>query len=156
MDSYRIDNLFSFLGLSKDSNKKSLDRVYNKKYTEYLVGKIDENEFILIEGAYNTLCKYFIELDEVRRQEKEDRKKMFLYHTYMMNKELEEIREIRLSERRFYQKITDIYATSIDYDSKAPTTIEFFKKYKIKCIMLLHIKLQLKSFIIEQTIQNKI
>ena len=39
---------------------------------------------------------------------------------------LAEIREIRLSERRFYQKITDIYATSIDYDSKSPTTINFF------------------------------
>ena len=41
---------------------------------------------------------------------------------------LAEIREIRLSERRFYQKITDIYATSVDYDKKAPTTIKFFKK----------------------------
>ena len=39
---------------------------------------------------------------------------------------LEEIREIRLSERRFYQKITDIYATSVDYDAKAPTSNKFF------------------------------
>lgn len=39
---------------------------------------------------------------------------------------LSEIREIRLSERRFYQKITDIYATSIGYDSKSPTTFKFF------------------------------
>ena len=45
---------------------------------------------------------------------------------------LAEIREIRLSERRFYQKITDIYATSIDYDSKSPFTIEFFKKVQNK------------------------
>ena len=45
---------------------------------------------------------------------------------------LEEIREIRLSERRFYQKVTDIYATSIDYDEKAPITIEFFKKVQNK------------------------
>ena len=45
---------------------------------------------------------------------------------------LEEIREIRLSERRFYQKITDIYATSIDYDSKSPLSIEFFKKVQNK------------------------
>lgn len=45
---------------------------------------------------------------------------------------LEEIREIRLSERRFYQKITDIYATSIDYDSKSPISIEFFKKVQNK------------------------
>ncbi len=39
---------------------------------------------------------------------------------------LEEIREIRLSERRFYQKVTDIYATSIDYDPKSPITKNFF------------------------------
>ncbi len=45
---------------------------------------------------------------------------------------LEEIREIRLSERRFYQKVTDIYATSIDYDSKSPISINFFKKIQNK------------------------
>lgn len=39
---------------------------------------------------------------------------------------LEEIREIRLSERRFYQKITDIYATSVDYDPKSPISKQFF------------------------------
>ncbi len=39
---------------------------------------------------------------------------------------LEKIREIRASERRFYQKITDIYATSSDYDKDAPMTKEFF------------------------------
>lgn len=41
---------------------------------------------------------------------------------------LEQIREIRLSERRFYQKITDIYATSLDYDCTASTTKQFFAK----------------------------
>ena len=45
---------------------------------------------------------------------------------------LAEIREIRLSERRFYQKITDIYATSIDYDKSSPITIKFFKKVQNK------------------------
>ena len=39
---------------------------------------------------------------------------------------LEQIREIRLSERRFYQKITDIYATALDYDRTAKTTKQFF------------------------------
>ena len=39
---------------------------------------------------------------------------------------LEQIREIRASERRFYQKITDIYALSTDYDKNAPTTKSFF------------------------------
>ena len=45
---------------------------------------------------------------------------------------LEEIREIRLSERRFYQKITDIYATSMDYDPKSPISINFYKKIQNK------------------------
>jgi hypothetical protein len=39
---------------------------------------------------------------------------------------LEQIREIRISERRFYQKITDIYATSLDYDKTAKITKQFF------------------------------
>ena len=41
---------------------------------------------------------------------------------------LAEIREIRLSERRFYQKITDIYATAMDYNKDATITKEFFAK----------------------------
>lgn len=45
---------------------------------------------------------------------------------------LEEIREIRLSERRFYQKVTDIYATSVDYDPESPISITFFKKVQNK------------------------
>lgn len=45
---------------------------------------------------------------------------------------LEQIREIRLSERRFYQKITDIYATSLDYDRTAQTTKQFFAKVQNK------------------------
>jgi hypothetical protein len=46
----------------------------------------------------------------------------------------ERIREIRLSERFFYQKIKDIYTTSIDYDSKSPKTIEFFKVIQNKLL----------------------
>lgn len=45
---------------------------------------------------------------------------------------LEEIREIRLSERRFYQKVTDLYATSIDYDKTSHITTQFFKKVQNK------------------------
>jgi hypothetical protein len=45
---------------------------------------------------------------------------------------LVEIREIRLSERRFYQKVTDIYATAIDYNREAPTTRAFFASVQNK------------------------
>ena len=51
---------------------------------------------------------------------------------------LEEIREIRLSERRFYQKITDIYATSVDYNNDAPTTKAFFAKVQNKLHFAVH------------------
>jgi hypothetical protein len=51
---------------------------------------------------------------------------------------LAEIREIRLSERRFYQKITDIYATSVDYNKDAPTTREFFAKVQNKLHYAIH------------------
>lgn len=51
---------------------------------------------------------------------------------------LEEIREIRLSERNFYQKLTDIYATAIDYNRDAPATREFFKKVQNKMHYAVH------------------
>ncbi|GJH43074.1 toxin Fic [Pasteurella canis] len=51
---------------------------------------------------------------------------------------LEEIREIRLSERRFYQKITDIYATAVDYNKDAPTTKQFFATVQNKLHYAIH------------------
>jgi len=70
-----------------------------------------------------------------------DRKRMengaFLDEDYF-ERLLEEIREIRLSERRFYQKITDIYATAMDYDKNAQTTKEFFAKIQNKMHYAVH------------------
>jgi hypothetical protein len=70
-----------------------------------------------------------------------DRKRMengaFLNEDYF-ERLLEEIREIRLSERRFYQKITDIYATSVDYNKAAPTTRAFFAKVQNKLHYAIH------------------
>lgn len=70
-----------------------------------------------------------------------DRKRMengtFLNEDYFEHL-LAEIREIRLSERRFYQKITDIYATSLDYNPDAPTTVEFFAKVQNKLHYAVH------------------
>ena len=51
---------------------------------------------------------------------------------------LEEIREIRLSERMFYQKVTDIYATSVDYDKNDTTTKKFFAKVQNKLHFAIH------------------
>jgi len=70
-----------------------------------------------------------------------DRKRMengaFLDEDYF-ERLLEEIREIRLSERRFYQKITDIYATAMDYDRDALVTQAFFAKVQNKMHHAVH------------------
>ena len=70
-----------------------------------------------------------------------DRKRMengtFLGEDYFEHL-LAEIREIRLSERRFYQKITDIYATAMDYNSESSTTKEFFAKVQNKMHYAIH------------------
>jgi len=70
-----------------------------------------------------------------------DRKRMengaFLSEDYFEHL-LAEIREIRLSERRFYQKITDIYATAMDYDKDAPQTRQFFAKVQNKLHYAVH------------------
>lgn len=54
------------------------------------------------------------------------------------DKQLEKIREIRLSERRFYQKITDIYATALDYDPSATATQRFFAAVQNKMHYAIH------------------
>lgn len=61
----------------------------------------------------------------------------FLGQNYF-DKLLEEIREIRLSERMFYQKITDIYATSVDYNKDDETTKKFFAKVQNKLHFAIH------------------
>ena len=54
------------------------------------------------------------------------------------DEQLEKIREIRLSERKFYQKITDIYATAVDYDRSAKATKDFFAKVQNKMHYAVH------------------
>ncbi len=61
----------------------------------------------------------------------------FLGQNYF-DKLLEEIREIRLSERMFYQKITDIYTTSVDYNKDDETTKTFFAKVQNKLHFAIH------------------
>lgn len=70
-----------------------------------------------------------------------DRKRLengSFFNKNYFNELLDEIREIRLSERNFYQKITDIYSTSVDYDKSAKTTRDFFSKVQNKLHFAIH------------------
>jgi len=65
-------------------------------------------------------------------------KKAHQFDKKFFERQLQKIREIRLSERMFYQKVTDIYTTSVDYDSSAKTTTDFFKKVQNKLHYAVH------------------
>lgn len=65
-------------------------------------------------------------------------KKAHQFDQKFFDRQLQKIREIRVSERMFYQKITDIYTTSVDYDSSANTTKDFFKKVQNKLHYAIH------------------
>ena len=68
----------------------------------------------------------------------ERQKQGHMFTDEYFERQLDYIREIRLSERKFYQKITDIYATSFDYDKDAKTTREFFAKVQNKLHYAVH------------------
>jgi hypothetical protein len=70
--------------------------------------------------------------------DKERLKKGHMFTDDYFERQLQYIREIRLSERKFYQKITDIYATSFDYDKEAKTTQVFFKMVQNKLHFAVH------------------
>ena len=65
--------------------------------------------------------------------DKERLKKGHMFTDEYFERHLQNIREIRLSERKFYQKITDLYGTDFDYDKEDKTTRSFFKLCRIKC-----------------------
>ena len=70
--------------------------------------------------------------------DKERLKKGHMFTDEYFERQLEIIREIRLSERKFYQKVTDLYATAFDYDKDANTTRQFFKMVQNKMHWAVH------------------
>lgn len=70
--------------------------------------------------------------------DKERLKKGHMFTDEYFERQLENIREIRLSERKFYQKVTDLYATAFDYDKDAKTTRKFFKMVQNKLHWAVH------------------
>lgn len=106
---FNLDAIIS-VGYRVNSNRATQFRVWaTKTLKEYLVKGFALDDERLKQGKTLFGKDYFDEL-------------------------LERVREIRASERRFYQKITDIYAeASIDYNSNAEITQTFYKRFKINC-----------------------
>ena len=139
--SYHLKNIFQSLELDESSavknylttandNKKYNTNYYNLDAVISVGYRVNSDRAIQFRRWSINVLKDFVKKGYII-----DKKRMengIFFDDDYFESLLAEIREIRLSERRFYQKITDIYATSVDYDSKAPTTIKFFKKVQNK------------------------
>lgn len=81
-------------------------------------------------------------------------KKGHMFTDEYFERQLEQIREIRLSERKFYQKVTDLYATAFDYDKDAKTTRLFFQNVQNKMHFAVH-RHTAAELIVERADANK-
>ena len=139
--SYHLKNIFQTLELDEKSvvkkylttasdNKKYNTNYYNLDVAISVGFRVNSERAIQFRRWSINVLKEFVKKGYIIDKRRMENGTFFDEDYY--DSLLAEIREIRLSERRFYQKITDIYATSIDYDRKAPTTIKFFKKVQNK------------------------
>jgi hypothetical protein len=127
---FRIVQKEGLRAVTRDRDYYNLDAIIS---VGYRVNSVRATQFR--QWATNVLREFAIKGYVLDRKRIENGS--FLSEDYF-ERLLEEIREIRLSERLFYQKITDIYATSIDYNNEAPTTKAFFSKVQNKLHYAIH------------------
>lgn len=123
----------NFLIVQDEGNRKISRKVihYNLQMIIAVGFKVDNERAIQFRKWANQIVKDFTIKGWVMDDERLKSDGSILTKKYF-EEQLERIREIRMSERKFYQKITDIYATSIDYDKTAKATIRFFSSVQNK------------------------
>lgn len=145
-----LTNIFAIGELKKDSTVSKMEIVQTEGSREVkrVVDFYNLDAIISVGYRVNSIratqfrqwCTYVIRQFSLRGYII-DKKRMengsFISEDYF-ERLLSEIREIRMSERRFYQKLTDIYVTSIDYNKDAPTTRTFYKKMQNKMHFAVH------------------
>ena len=123
----------NFLIVQDEGNRKISRNVihYNLQMIIAVGFKVDNERAIQFRKWANQIVQDFTIKGWVMDDERLKNDGSILTKKYF-EEQLERIREIRMSERKFYQKITDIYATSIDYDKTAKATIRFFSSVQNK------------------------
>ena len=123
----------NFLIVQDEGNRKISRNVihYNLQMIIAVGFKVDNERAIQFRKWANQIVKDFTIKGWAMDDERLKNDGSILTKKYF-EEQLERIREIRMSERKFYQKITDIYATSIDYDKTAKATIRFFSSVQNK------------------------
>ena len=115
---------------------RSIDH-YNLQAIIAVGFKVNNERAVQFRRWANTIVKNYTIQGWVMDEERLKNGGTILTKDYF-EKQLEKIREIRMSERRFYQKVTDIYATAIDYDPAAPMTRRFFASVQNKLHFAAH------------------
>lgn len=123
----------NFLIVQDEGNRKISRNVihYNLQMIIAVGFKVDNERAIQFRKWANQIVKDFTIKGWVMDDGRLKNDGSILTKKYF-EEQLERIREIKMSERKFYQKITDIYATSIDYDKTAKATIRFFSSVQNK------------------------
>jgi len=146
-----IKNIFEDMELSESSTIRNFRIVqtegsrqvernvihYNLQMIIAVGFKVNNNRAVQFRKWANRIVKDYTIQGWVMDEERLKNGGTILTQDYF-EKQLDKIREIRLSERRFYQKITDIYATAIDYDKTAKVTRDFFAKVQNKMHYAIH------------------
>lgn len=119
--------------VQKEGNREVSRNIahYNLQMIIAIGFKVDNEKAIQFRKWANQIVKDYTIKGWVMDDERLKNGGSILTEKYF-EEQLERIREIRMSERKFYQKITDIYATSIDYDKTAKSTIRFFTSVQNK------------------------
>lgn len=145
---YHIQKIFRDMELDKDSvirnfritandGKTYNTKHYNLKMIIAVGNKVDSPRAVQFRKWANDIIEQYTIKAYVMDDERIKQGGSILTEKYF-EEQLQRIREIRMSERKFYQKVTDIYATSIDYDSKSKITHEFFAKIQNKLHWAIH------------------
>lgn len=123
----------NFRIVQKEGNREVSRNIahYNLKMIIAIGFKVDNERAVQFRKWANQIVKDYTIKGWVMDDERLKNGGSILTEKYF-EEQLERIREIRMSERKFYQKITDIYATSIDYDKTAKATIRFFTSVQNK------------------------
>ena len=128
---FRIVQTEGFRQVTRDVKHYSLQMIIAVGF------KVNDERAVQFRKWANAIVKDFTIQGWVMDEERLKNGGTILTKDYF-EKQLEKVREIRLSERRFYQKITDIYATSVDYDPSAASTRRFFAAVQNKMHYSVH------------------
>ena len=123
--------------ITASDGKSYLTNHYNLQTIIAIGFKIENERAVQFRKWANTIVKDYTIQGWVIDAERLKKGGTILSKEYF-EKQLEKIREIRMSERMFYQKITDIYATSLDYDTTALATKRFFAAVQNKMHFAVH------------------